>query len=82
MTSRIVNRRRTGRRVGEEWYDCARCGFPYPRHQVAVQNGMILCRGANTTNCWDLPGHSANMTNLDIPREAPIEPLPSVTEEL
>lgn len=80
--SRLVSRRQTGHRVGSEWYECSRCGFNYPRSRVAVQNGLILCKGTHTTNCWDLPGHSSHMNKLDLPREQPTEPLPSTTEEL
>lgn len=80
--SRLVSRKQAGRRVGEEWYECQRCGFNYPRHQVLVQNGLIVCRGPDTTNCFDLPGHAAELARIDVPAEKPIEPLPEVTEDL
>lgn len=82
MTNRISDRKQAGRRTGSEWYECQRCGFPYPRASVIVQNGLIVCRGPNTTNCWDEKGHSAFMLDVDAPREKPIPPLPSVTEEV
>jgi tRNA(Leu) C34 or U34 (ribose-2'-O)-methylase TrmL len=82
VTSKRVNRRVTNRRAHEEWYECARCGFDYPRHSVSVQNGLILCFGVNTTGCQDEPGHSANMRHIDIPRERTPESLPEVHEDL
>ena len=80
--SKRVNRKQAGRRAGEEWYTCDRCDFPYTRSEVIVQNGLILCHGTNTTGCSDLPGHSANLARIQIPREQPLQPLPVVTEDL
>lgn len=40
------------------------------------QNGYNLCTGAETRNCWDLPGHAAAMIYQDIPYEQRPEPLP------
>jgi hypothetical protein len=77
-----VDRRQTNRRAHEEWYACARCGFDYPRHQVSVQNGQILCFGVNTTNCQDMPGHDAYMRDLEVPREKTPESLPETHEDL
>lgn len=70
------------RRQGSEWYQCMRCGLPYPRSMVIVQNGLIVCRGPRTVGCYDEPGHAADMNRLDLPREIPIDPLPSVVEDL
>lgn len=80
--AKLVNRRQTNRRVGEEWYTCNRCGLDYPRSDVAVQNGLILCRGPNTTQCWDEPGFAAELKNVRVPREKPIPSLPQTTEDL
>ena len=77
-----VDRRITNHRAHSEWYDCARCGFQYPREKVSVQNGSILCYGPNTTNWQDLPGHGAAMRAIDVPREKNPEPLPDVYEDL
>ena len=77
-----VDRRITNHRAFEEWYECAQCGFNYPRHKVSVQNGAILCFGPNTTDCQDLPGHGAALRQMDIPREKAPEPLPDIYEDL
>jgi hypothetical protein len=61
-----------------------RCGFPYPRRSVIVQNGMTLCHGQNTIHCYDEQGYEAlyKQSVIDLPREQPIPPLPEVSEDL
>lgn len=71
-----------GDRVGSEWYACQRCDRNYPRAKVLVQNGLIVCHGPNTLNCYDERGHDAYMSDLRVPREKPIPPLPSRVEKL
>lgn len=71
-----VIRRQAGRVFGEEWYTCDRCGFDFPRSQVLVQVGLIVCRGQNTTNCYDLQGAQIARDRLVLPLEGEIPPLP------
>jgi hypothetical protein len=80
----MIDARQTNRRMGEEWYNCDRCGHPYPRSSVGVQNGLVLCTGPNTAGCQDEPGRDAEMKRLAaiMPLEKPITPLPSRTEDL
>lgn len=78
----LVDRKQTGRRVGTEWYDCDNCGFQYPRASVVVQNGLTLCTGTDTTNCVDLPGHTANLARMTRPVEKENPPLPVINEDL
>ena len=70
------------RRIGEEWYECDRCGITYPRHSVIIVNGLTLCQGPDTIGCRDLPGVDAFRKDLEIPYEAPLEPLPQIDEDL
>jgi len=70
------------RRVGEEWYTCERCGIDYPRSKMIVVNGITLCNGPGTIHCRDLPGVDAEKRNLHTPYEAPLAPLPSISEDL
>lgn len=46
------------------------------------QNGLNVCIGDNTNNCWDLPGQAPALNWLDIPYEQRPEPLPWSDEEL
>lgn len=77
-----VNRQQTNRRVGSEWYTCDRCGFKYPRAQIMVQNGLILCLGPMTTGCYDEKGAGAYRSLLHDFAEKPIPTLPFVNEDL
>ena len=79
----MIDARFTNRRQGSEWYTCARCGVDYPRAAVRVQNGRVLCMGANSNECAeDQPGHTANMQAIEVPREVAISPLPEETVDL
>lgn len=69
-------------REKQEWYTCDRCGFHYPRNRMVNQNGLNLCRGSMTNNCYDLPGHSAAERQLDVPYEQRPEPLPNEDVDL
>lgn len=71
-----------GPRRGEERYNCDRCDFQYPRSQVIVQNGLIVCSGPGTNNCRDMPGRDA--LRKDYPRRTEENPpdLPIVDEDL
>jgi hypothetical protein len=66
----------------QEWYVCDRCGTYYPRERMLNQNGLNLCTGADTHNCWDKRGHAVNERFLDIPYEQRPEPLPWQDDEL
>jgi len=70
------------RRLHQEWYTCDRCGVWYPRQKMMNQNGLNLCTGFDTRNCWDKPGHAVRERQLDIPYEERPEPLPWTDEEL
>jgi hypothetical protein len=78
----MLDVRQTNRRFGEEWYICQRCGFPYPRHKVIVQNGLVVCRGDGTVGCIDEPGAQPARARLTLPLEQPLDPLPEVVEDL
>ncbi len=77
----MIEARQTNRMKKEEWYECSRCGFNYPRSKVIVQNGLVLCQGDGTAKCRDVPGRDAFYKN-PLPTEKPIKELPSVTEDL
>jgi hypothetical protein len=70
-----IEARQTNRRKSEEWYECARCGIPYNRSKVHVQNGIVLCRGEGTAKCQDVPGRTAFFRE-PLPKEQPIPSLP------
>lgn len=82
ITGKRVSRKQTNRRVSSEWYECTRCGFNYPRGSIIVQNGLILCTGPNTTECYDLKGAGAYRSQLGDVTEKPIPDLPFVDEDL
>lgn len=69
------------RRYGEEWYLCGRCGKPFPRSEVVVQLGLIVCT-TGTSPCYDEPGYEVERKRLDVPRERPLDPLPTDDEEI
>lgn len=33
----------SGRRVGEQWEICQRCGRDYPMSQLVMQKGLLIC---------------------------------------
>lgn len=70
--------KQTNRKVGEEWYTCARCGFPYPRSKMIIHNGLQVC----TVNCFDHPGYQATKKDYPGGYEKSPEALPSITEDL
>lgn len=72
----------TGNREGENWWKCDRCDWYYPQSKMVNQNGLNLCKGVATHDCYDLPGHAAEMIDLDIPYEQRPEPLPFEDEDL
>lgn len=76
-----VNRRFSGRH-GTEWYTCQRCGQTYPRIKVVVQNGLVVCYGANTLGCYDKPGAGASRIYHPGGYEEPPAPLPETNEDL
>lgn len=39
----------SGRRRGEQWDLCARCGRPYPMSMLGKQKGSLIC----FQRCWD-----------------------------
>lgn len=78
----MLDTRQTNRKFGEEWYTCGRCGLDYPRSKVLVQNGLIVCSGAETAGCMDEPGAIPERARLVLPREMPLDPLPERTEDL
>lgn len=61
----------------EEHYKCDRCGFNYPRARILAQNGLVVCRGPETNNCFDLPGAAAERIHKFPVIEAHPDPLPS-----
>lgn len=67
---------------GTEHYACDRCGFHYPRAWVIVQNGLTVCRGEQTNNCFDQPGFTANFNKRRHRIEEEPKPLPKWTGEL
>jgi hypothetical protein len=77
-----VNRHRAGRKFGEEWYTCEKCGFDYPRHSVIVQGGLITCTGPSTTGCYDAQGAAVFRKQVEMPLEKPNPPLPVSTEDM
>lgn len=50
------------------WHDCERCGFSFPLSKLIRQNGMLVCRGAGTTNCADEQGHDYYVKRTRLPR--------------
>jgi hypothetical protein len=70
------NRKLTNNLKGVEWYECGRCGMNFPRSDVIVQGGTVVCRGPNTTGCFDLPGHDYYVARTPIPVEENPPPLP------
>lgn len=78
----MIECRQTNRRQSWEWYTCSRCGGNFPRPKVLYQNGLLVCKGEGTYNCYDQPGRQAYLGDVDLPTEQPIEPLPEVTEEI
>jgi hypothetical protein len=67
---------------GTEHYECDRCAFHYPRKMMIVQNGLALCKGRGTNNCFDKPGFSANFARKPFKIEETPRPLPSRSEDL
>lgn len=78
----MLDNRQTNNRLDQEWYECDRCGFQYPREKMTNQNGLNLCVGPDTVGCTDKPGHSAAAMKLDIPYEERPETLPDSSEDL
>jgi hypothetical protein len=71
-----------GRRMGTEWYTCAKCGKNYPRDSVLVVNGQIVCQGPQTHNCRDQIGAAALRKDVRGGYEENVAPLPSIFEDL
>lgn len=69
-------------RAGQEWYKCGSCGVHYPRKKVAVQNGIVRCRGVGTRRCWDEVGRDGYVRQRRIHAEMPDPPLRNVAEDL
>lgn len=76
-----IDARQTNRMKEEEWYECARCGFNYPRSKVIVQRGLVLCQGSGTVKCVDQPGRDA-YRKYPTPQEQPIRELPQNNEDI
>lgn len=38
-----VDKSSIGSRQGEQWGECARCGFVYPQSELTVQDGLTVC---------------------------------------
>jgi hypothetical protein len=66
----------------QEWYRCQRCDWYYPREKMINQNGLNVCKGTGTHDCYDRRGHAAEYINLDVPYEQNPEPLPWESTEL
>jgi hypothetical protein len=73
-----MNARMTNRMHRTEWYNCQRCGEQFPRKDVIVHNGLVIC----VVRCKDEPGRDAFVKQTEIRREAPPDPLPQVSEDL
>jgi hypothetical protein len=76
-----MNNKQTNNVRKQEWYDCDRCDFQYPRDKMITQNGLVLCHGPNTCNCVDEQGTDAFLRER-ISREKPTPPLPQRNEVL
>jgi hypothetical protein len=78
----VLNTKQTGRRVGSEWYECDRCGNNYPRASVIVQQGLVVCSGGGTLNCFDQPGRDYFTQDLETGYEETPSDLPQDNETI
>jgi len=72
------NQRMTNNRKGSEWYDCQRCGEQFPRAQMIIQRGMIVC----TVRCVDEPGHVALSEGYPLRTEENVPDLPEDNRDI
>lgn len=63
--------------TGRAWRDCSRCGFSYPLSHLIRQNGVLVCSGAETNECFDEKNAQWYFVQIRYPRREGFDPEPA-----
>jgi len=55
--------RQAGNQRWERWFECARCGFDYPKSALTRQDGLLVCR----QHCLLEQGHGYYVSKKTLP---------------
>ena len=62
---------------GRKWKECSRCGFDWPIFMMLRQNGVFVCSGPLTNDCFDDKGARWHFSHIRYPRQEGYDPDPT-----
>jgi len=68
----------TGNQRMERWFECARCGFDWPKGQLVRQDGLLVCKA----HCVLDQGHQYYYSKLVLPEREGYQDEPEGDEVL